>query len=144
LTTIILTNNKITELPVGVLDKSFKSSLEHLHADQNKISLLKNGLFEGNVNLKTINLAENTIDFIDTNVFHKHLTKLELVNISHNQLTQLLSNAFDKTKSFTPYVVFSVITDPEVGQLAATRHLKKRYNLTSVNQIINKLNLTDK
>jgi hypothetical protein len=29
LTTIILTNNKITELPVGVLDKSFKSSLEH-------------------------------------------------------------------------------------------------------------------
>jgi hypothetical protein len=51
------------------------------------ISLLKNGLFEGNVNLKTINLAENTIDFIDTNVFHKHLTKLELVNISHNQLT---------------------------------------------------------
>lgn len=87
LTTIILTNNKITELPVGVLDKPFKSSLTHLHADQNKISLLKNGLFEGNVNLKTINLAENTIDFIDTNVFHKHLTKLELVNISHNQLT---------------------------------------------------------
>lgn len=87
LTTIILTNNKITELPAGVFDKSFKSSLAHLHADKNKISLLKNGLFEGNVNLKTINLAENTIDFIDTNVFHKELTKLELVNISHNQLT---------------------------------------------------------
>lgn len=87
LTTIILTNNQITELPVGVLDKPFKSSLAHLHADKNKISLLNNGLFESNVNLKTINLAENTIDFIDTNVFHKQLTKLELVNISHNQLT---------------------------------------------------------
>jgi hypothetical protein len=28
---------------------------------------------------------------------------------------QLLSNAFDKTKSFIPYVVLSVITDPEVS-----------------------------
>jgi hypothetical protein len=56
---------------------------------------------------------------------------------------QLLSNAFDKTKSFTPYVVFSVITDPEVGQLAANvvsvANISTRFNTFEVKTILVKV-----
>ncbi|XP_071166769.1 protein toll-like [Mytilus edulis] len=84
---INITNNKITELPVGLFDQSFKAYLTELYGSDNMLESLHNDVFENNFNLRILDLSNNRLNFIDTNVFHKDLKKLELVNVSYNQMT---------------------------------------------------------
>lgn len=87
LVSIDMYNNEIADLPVGLFDQPFKSSLTHINAANNKITALNNDLFKNNFNLIGVDLSYNEISFVDSNVFHEDLTKLKTVNIAHNNMT---------------------------------------------------------
>lgn len=110
LKTLILSGNKLTDLPQGVLQENityldlqqntgslfFNSyfrttrskfinmkNLQYLNLGYNKLDALYHDTFEGLENLRILGLKNATIRFVTNNTFHK-LQKLEFLNLENN------------------------------------------------------------
>ena len=67
--------------------------LEYLYLQENKLKYLARGLFKGLNNLATLNLGENTIVLLESDLFNE-TRKLEYLSLQKNNLTSLPSGLF--------------------------------------------------
>ena len=84
LTSLILSNNQILDIPEGIFVNM--SKLEELVLDSNKISNIDKEAFKGLENLRDLLIAENKINNIDACKNLKHLKNL---HVDHNAIKTL-------------------------------------------------------
>ncbi|XP_053560069.1 adhesion G protein-coupled receptor A3 [Bombina bombina] len=89
--TLILNNNKITELTNGSFEGL--SFLERLDLRNNLISSIEPGAFGGLLSLKRLDLASNRIGCLNADTF-KGLTNLVRLNLSGNVFSSLAQDTF--------------------------------------------------
>ena len=90
-TTIVLLNNSIAELPSGAF--SYLANCTYLSLDRNKLTALNNAMFTGLKSLKRLGLWNNEISFIEAFTF-MNLTSLLRLNLDGNDLTLVKKEMF--------------------------------------------------
>ena len=90
-----LANNQLQTLPLAVFDKTRR--LEYLTLHNNFLTTLDSHLFTGLIKLRHLNMSRNLItsDQISNGVFNSDLKNLEVLDLSHNQLSKLEKPLFD-------------------------------------------------
>ena len=82
-----LSNNQLSRLPNDLF--SSLNSLEKLLISYNNLTTLRNNTFKNLTNLQHLDLSFNRIFQLQKSTFQKHLANLQVINLCHNQLTEM-------------------------------------------------------
>ena len=95
-----LTNNSITDLPIGCFTRL--SRLRNLYLDNNQISEFHKGVIDGLQQLKVLQINSNKLTLIDHKIFTNvsDLVSLERVQFDYNQLTSFDVWPFMRANSY--------------------------------------------
>ena len=104
LTSLSAEQNRITKLQVGVFDGLHK--LEKLYLNNNDITELQDGIFDRLRMLKILQLNNNRISSIGLRTFDG-LSKLEGLNLQSNNITELQDGIFDTLRMLQVLVLNS-------------------------------------
>ena len=94
LRSMFLNDNRLTELPVGLFNGL--SNLDSLFLDYNNLTSLSTNLFQGLANLDQLSLNNNKLDNLPVGIF-LGLTSLKKLHLSFNEFTRLPNDIFNET-----------------------------------------------